>query len=160
MKMIRPLAFVLFTIGSLSTAAATVPTCDKIVAEATLRRMATHFVAPDYPERAVNQNIQGIAVAKICVPAGGKLAAIRMIVAPDESIRIAVKESLAKSEFGPMWPQNDPQHPFSYGGTLVFYFVKQNKRWVVLNPAESFFVGPKFSAPSSRSVAVGVHSTR
>lgn len=117
-----------------------------IVAEVTLRRMATRVVTPKYPAEAVEAKIQGIAIADICVPAGGKVAVINEVRAPNERIAAEVTSSLLSWEFGPMWAENDPKHLFSYGGTIIYYFVHQKGQWLVLNPSDSFYVGPEFTS--------------
>jgi hypothetical protein len=123
------------------------PPCDRTIAEAALRNtFATKVVDPTYPKEAIISKLTGITVAEICVPAGAKVAAsIRIVTAPSDAIGRSVKEALTGWRFGPMSAMGDPSHLYSYASKVIYYFVEQDGRWMVLSPTDSFYVGPRFA---------------
>lgn len=128
----------------------TKPFCGDVLAEVALRKTyAKTVVAPVYPQEAIRSKSTGIAVAEICVPAGGGKAAARIVVAPNGAIAKAMLEALAQWTFGVKWRGNDQTHYVEYGGKITYYFVHMNEEWKVLSSTDSFYVGPRFAVSST-----------
>jgi hypothetical protein len=99
------------------------------IAAPTLRRLATHIVVPEYPKEDITAKMTGIAVAELCVPAGATIAS----------------PALAQWRFKPITSMPNSTDYVSYASKVIYYFVEQNGQFVVLSPAESFYVGPRFA---------------
>jgi hypothetical protein len=123
--------------------------CQAITSESVLRHRATTLVEPAYPAHVTGPNASGIAVADICVPVGSAVAVVNVPVAPDEVIRQAVAVSIKQWRFLRPEAIFTDQQAHSYGGKIIFYFLRQNDRWVVLRSIDSFYVGPTFAKPVS-----------
>ena len=124
--------------------------CERMLDAASVRKRATKTVRPVYPEQAVRGKVIGVVVAEVCVPAGGTIAAFWISSAPSDAIAESVKQALSQWRFKP-WSDDAGYH--AYGGKIVFYFVEQNTEWKVLEPADAFYVGPRFALKQQRPLS-------
>jgi hypothetical protein len=116
------------------------------IAAPTLRRLATHIVVPEYPKEDITAKMTGIAVAELCVPAGATIASpVRIVSAPSAAIADSMRKALAQWRFKPITSMPNSTDYVSYASKVIYYFVEQNGQFVVLSPAESFYVGPRFA---------------
>jgi TonB family protein len=101
-------------------------------------------VRPVYPSDASRLGVQGLAVAEVHVATDGSVSSVKCLAAPGDQIREAMSRALTRWRFKPLKDEHTGI-PAPYRGKLTYYFVKRDGQWVVLDPSESFFVGPAFA---------------
>jgi hypothetical protein len=116
--------------------------CEVMGIASQIRKLATKAVRPVYPDEAIRAGTTGLVVAEVCVPPGGRPASIKISSAPSEALARAVKTALSQWKFR---KRVDEDEPLAFGGKIIFYFLKQGDKWKVLDPMESFYVGPRFA---------------
>jgi hypothetical protein len=137
---------IVLTLSSAAVASSSDLHCDGTVGDAALRELrAIQIVTPIYPVKAIQSGIVGVAVADVCVHLGSQIAAVAIDSAPTESIATEMKRSLAQWRFKTPEVALGAAGAHSYGGKIIYYFVHLNNKWVVLEPRESFFLGPTFA---------------
>jgi hypothetical protein len=121
--------------------------CDRVTNERGFRQAFTvSVVEPIYPEESIRAQHSGIAIARICVAAGStSVTSIEVVAAPDEAIARSMKTALQQWRFALVDRRDGRQTPFSAGTKVTYYFTEQAGRWVVLNPMNSFYLGPRFA---------------
>lgn len=124
--------------------------CERLLDALNVRMHANKIVRPAYPEQAIRSKTAGLVVAEVCVPAGKTVADVRISSAPSEVIAESVKQALSQWTFR-TWFQNNAYS--AYGGKIVFYFVEQSGEWKVLEPTDSFYVGPRFALKQQRPMS-------
>jgi TonB family protein len=85
------------------------------VSEDRMREQARNPVMPAYPEAALRDGVQGLAVALVRFDKEGVVIEAKILKAPDESIAASVRETLKQWAFRP-WPEGPTM------GTLRFDF--------------------------------------
>ena len=109
--------------------------------------LATKTIRPAYPEEAIRAHTTGVVVAELCIPAGAPTAAVTISSSPSEAVSRSVRQALSQWTFQ-TWTQNGKHS--AYGGKIIFYFVVEKGEWKVLDPTESFYVGPRFALRQQR----------
>jgi len=112
------------------------------VPEATLRAMAVHTVAPEYPRRSAEGTATGVVVAQITVATDGRVAEVDLLEAPDEEIGRAVEGALTQWSFTPMTLKRSGER-VNVQGKLTFYCRIENGLGRIRAPEE---LGPQASA--------------
>lgn len=116
--------------------------CEAMGIPKQIRMLATKTVRPVYPEEAIRAGTTGLVVAEVCAPRDGRPASIKISSAPSEALARAVKTAVSQWKFR---KREDENASLAFGGKVVFYFLKQGDKWKVLDPMESFYVGPRFA---------------
>lgn len=123
--------------------------CERLLAAMNVLMHAKKTVRPVYPEEAIRARTTGVVVAELCIPAGGPIAAVTISSTPSGAIARSVKQALSQWRFRTWFEKGRYS---AYGGKIVFYFVEQNGKWKVLDPTESFYVGPHFAIKQQRPI--------
>lgn len=104
--------------------------------EGVMRKTAKNPVMPAYPEAALRDGVQGLAVALVTYDGDtGEVTKVEILKAPDESIAAAVSDTLKQWTFAPA------NHPSIMGmlmqGTLRFSFsIEEGQGRVKYGPFE------------------------
>jgi TonB family protein len=104
--------------------------------EGAMRQFAKNPVMPAYPEAALRDGVQGLAVALVSHDSDtGEVIRVEILKAPDESIAEAVRDTLKQWKFTPS------THPSTMGvtiqGTLRFSFsIEEGRGRVQYGPFE------------------------
>jgi len=123
--------------------------CERMMSPAQVLMLVSKRARPAYPEEAIRAKTTGVVVAEICVPAGIPTAAVTISSTPSEGITRSVRQALSQWRFQ-TWFEKGSFH--AYGGKVIFYFLERDGEWKVLDPADSFYVGPRFAVKQQRSV--------
>ena len=105
------------------------------MSESAMRRYTKSAVMPAYPEAALRDGVQGLAVALVTFDGEGVVVEVEILKAPDESIAEAVSDTLKRWRFTPS------THPSTMGrpthGTLRFDFsIEDGKGRVQYGPLD------------------------
>lgn len=94
------------------------------VSEIALRRATINIVMPSYPEEAINQKANGIAVVELLTDGEGNVDKINILEAPHPTIRKALVAAVKQWKFKPSTANG---MSVRYSGKLTFYFVIDDK---------------------------------
>jgi len=97
------------------------------LAEVELWRQAISAPFPTYPANALKRGVGGVVVARVAVAREGRVAAVDVLEAPDETLAVAVRTGLMRWRFATA--------NRSVEGKATFYFSVMNGRGEVLAPA-------------------------
>ena len=118
--------------------------------ELDFRKTVLQAIRPVYSPDAIRSLVTGISVADVHVGVDGSVSSVDILTSPCDSIRTAMKEALSRWRFKIL--RSDEGVPEYYNGKITYYFVRQDDHGLVLDPAESFFVGPSFATTETRPV--------
>jgi TonB family protein len=111
--------------------------------EALLRQSAIFTVRPIYPEADRKSAIAGVAVAAVTLTESGSVKRVTVLQAPSPSIAASVKNAIFQWRFKPSPPIDS--RPISLTAKLTFYFLRQDRKYSVLNPSEAAYIGRRSS---------------
>ncbi|MGD0404487.1 MAG: TonB family protein [Candidatus Acidiferrales bacterium] len=106
--------------------------------ERILRSRAVKVVKPIFPEDAIRNQTTGVVVAEIHLDGSGVVTTVHILQAPSESTAASVSQAVSQWQFQP-FPPPDDKHIIS--GKLTFYFEFRHGKGIVLDPAETGYVG-------------------
>ena len=118
--------------------------------ELDFRKTVLQAIRPVYSPDAIRSLVTGISVADVHVGVDGSVSSVDILTSPCDSIRTAMKEALSRWRFKIL--RSDEGVPEYYNGKITYYFVRQDDHGLVLDPTESFFVGPSFATTETRPV--------
>lgn len=107
--------------------------------ESILRAKALHTPRPVYPGDAVLARTTGVAVVNIWLNDAGLVSRYEVLQAPCESIADSVGQAVSQWRFQLFLDSHG--RPMLASGKLTFYFQIRNAIGVVLDPADTGYVG-------------------
>jgi TonB family protein len=107
--------------------------------EQVLRAHATKVVRPAFPADASRHQQTGVAVAEVHLNPAGLVSQVEILEAPTPSIAQSVSEAVAQWQFTPFTMSSG--EPMLLSAKLTFYFEMKGGKGVVLNPADTGYVG-------------------
>ena len=103
--------------------------------EASLRKIATKVVMPNYPHESIKRGAKGVAVAELVIGVAGDVSNAEVLEAPDALIEKAVLEAVKQWKFRPTNVKGGG--PVSVRGKLTFYFeINEKGQGKVENPRQ------------------------
>lgn len=115
------------------------------ISELSMRANAVRSVLPIYPADCVQQGVSGVAVAEVLVDDRGQVESVKVLSAPCESMREAVRVAAMAWRFAPtelLDSRSSRRVPTRVDTKLTFYFEIRGSRPGVSGPAAS---GPSSS---------------
>lgn len=137
--------------------------CNRVADEMAFRKQfISSAIDPVYPESSIRAKHTGLAVARICIGAGStRVTSIEVVTAPDAAIATAMRKAIEQWRFVPAIDhQNGRETPYDHATKITYYFAEQRGRWVILNPADLFYVGPQFARAQYTGLSPHSHQGR
>jgi hypothetical protein len=94
--------------------------------------LAASTVVPVYPPTSLQHGTAGVAVARLSVDSLGRVSNVEVLEAPDEAIKASLEAALVAWRF----PSTPTREGSAMQGRVVWYFVIDNGRGLVLTPTE------------------------
>ncbi len=101
------------------------------ITEISLRSLAIKTEMPGFPEDSRKRGARGVSVAELDLDEQGNVADVRVIEAPDESIKAAVLDAVRRWKFRPSTVNGEP---IRIRSKLTFYYVNKKGKARVKNP--------------------------
>ncbi|MGH9341038.1 MAG: energy transducer TonB [Acidobacteriota bacterium] len=103
------------------------------IGDEVLRKRATRAMKPQFPETSLRRKASGVAVAQVDISDTGEVNSVKVLQAPDPETAASMQAALKKWLFTPV---TIDQKPLLMSGKVIFYFLIENGKGLVLSPAE------------------------